>query len=304
MSENSGGMSCALGSWALAAGIGVLTVVLLLLIGGTTVIAALFLGGLAIILLGLLFGWLFCAPLPKPGEAAESAGRKTLQAVPPGADPSTAKPGPSRVSGDASPGGTGVASTAAASASADTPSAKAAAAASGATTARSAGAGGDLNAASDTASTADVRPDVNAATADADSEAGAQVKPSTKLPGQDELASRKGTWQYEGGASEAQATPEAQADTVEDHGTRPVSLDSPREGGADDLTRIKGIGPKLEALCHDLGFYHFDQLSAWTADEVAWVDRNLEGFKGRVTRDNWVEQARLLASGDKTDSSG
>jgi predicted flap endonuclease-1-like 5' DNA nuclease len=297
-------MSCALGSWALAAGIGVLTVVLLLLIGGTTVMAALFLGGLAIILLGLVFGWLFCAPLPKPGETAASAGRKTLQAVPPGADPSMPKPGPSRVSGDASPGGTGSGSTAGASASADTKRAKAAEAASGATTARSAGAGGDLNAASDTASVADVRPDVNSATANADSEAGAQVKPSATLPGQEELASRKGRWKYESGASQAQATPEAQADTVEGPGTRPVSLDAPREGGADDLTRIKGIGPKLEALCHELGFYHFDQVAAWTADEVAWVDQNLEGFKGRVTRDNWVEQARVLAEGGETGASG
>jgi NADH-quinone oxidoreductase subunit E len=57
------------------------------------------------------------------------------------------------------------------------------------------------------------------------------------------------------------------------------------------------VGPKLEKLCNKLGFYHFDQIAAWTADEVAWVDQNLEGFKGRVTRDNWVEQARLLASG-------
>jgi NADH-quinone oxidoreductase subunit E len=72
---------------------------------------------------------------------------------------------------------------------------------------------------------------------------------------------------------------------------------------ADDLKRIKGVGPKLEKLCNRLGFYHFDQIAAWTADEVAWVDQNLEGFKGRVTRDNWVEQARLLASGGETEFS-
>jgi NADH-quinone oxidoreductase subunit E len=80
-------------------------------------------------------------------------------------------------------------------------------------------------------------------------------------------------------------------------------LEAAREGGADDLKRIKGIGPKLEKLCNRLGFYHFDQIAAWTADEVAWVDQNLEGFKGRVTRDNWVEQARLLASGGETEFS-
>jgi predicted flap endonuclease-1-like 5' DNA nuclease len=86
-------------------------------------------------------------------------------------------------------------------------------------------------------------------------------------------------------------------------GTRPAALEAAREGGADDLKRIKGIGPKLEKLCNSLGFYHFDQIANWTADEVAWVDQNLEGFKGRVTRDNWVEQARLLASGGETEFS-
>jgi predicted flap endonuclease-1-like 5' DNA nuclease len=86
-------------------------------------------------------------------------------------------------------------------------------------------------------------------------------------------------------------------------GTRPAALDGPREGGADDLKKIKGIGPKLEKLCNSLGFYHFDQIAAWTADEVAWVDQNLEGFKGRVTRDTWVEQAKLLAAGGETEFS-
>ena len=40
-----------------------------------------------------------------------------------------------------------------------------------------------------------------------------------------------------------------------------------------------------------------------TADEVAWVDQNLEGFKGRVTRDEWVAQAKLLAEGGETEFS-
>lgn len=96
-------------------------------------------------------------------------------------------------------------------------------------------------------------------------------------------------------------TEEAAADMGE--GTRPAALDGPREGGADDLKNIKGIGPKLEILCNSLGFYHFDQIAAWTAAEVAWVDQNLEGFKGRVTRDEWVAQAKKLASGEETEFS-
>ena len=77
---------------------------------------------------------------------------------------------------------------------------------------------------------------------------------------------------------------------------RPVALTAAREGGADDLARIKGIGPKLAVLCNSLGIYHFDQIAGWTAAEVAWMDDNLEGFKGRVTRDDWVAQARALAA--------
>jgi NADH-quinone oxidoreductase subunit E len=78
---------------------------------------------------------------------------------------------------------------------------------------------------------------------------------------------------------------------------KPKALKSARAGKADDLKRIVGIGPKLEALCHRLGFFHFDQIAAWTRAEIAWVDDNLDGFKGRVTRDNWVSQAKALASG-------
>ncbi|MDJ0821795.1 MAG: NADH-quinone oxidoreductase subunit NuoE [Paracoccaceae bacterium] len=110
---------------------------------------------------------------------------------------------------------------------------------------------------------------------------------------------------WQGGAQQTAASPAAtpapgadpapQAETASP-GTKPAALDGPREGGPDDLTQIKGIGPKLAKLCNQLGFYHFDQIAAWTDEEVAWVDANLEGFKGRVTRDSWVEQAKVLAS--------
>ncbi|MCR9107605.1 NADH-quinone oxidoreductase subunit E [Marivita sp. XM-24bin2] len=86
-------------------------------------------------------------------------------------------------------------------------------------------------------------------------------------------------------------------------GLKPATLDAPKDGKGDDLKRIKGIGPKLAALCNRLGFYHFDQIASWTDEEVAWVDENLEGFKGRVSRDNWVEQAKTLASGGETEFS-
>ena len=78
-------------------------------------------------------------------------------------------------------------------------------------------------------------------------------------------------------------------------GKRPAALSAARDNRPDDLKRIKGIGPKLEKLCNSLGFYHFDQIAAWSDEEIAWVDQNLEGFKGRVVRDTWVAQAKELA---------
>jgi NADH-quinone oxidoreductase subunit E len=113
------------------------------------------------------------------------------------------------------------------------------------------------------------------------------------------------SWRKDAAAKPAPATqvetPKAAAPVVATTpGTRPAPLSAARGGKADDLKLIKGIGPKLEILCNNLGFWHFDQIAGWTADEVAWVDQNLEGFKGRVTRDDWVAQARILAAGGTT----
>jgi len=86
-------------------------------------------------------------------------------------------------------------------------------------------------------------------------------------------------------------------------GAKPAGLDAPRGGEADDLKMIKGVGPKLEKICNSLGFWHFDQVAAWSDDEAAWVDANLQGFKGRVSRDRWIEQAKTLAGGRETEFS-
>ena len=85
-------------------------------------------------------------------------------------------------------------------------------------------------------------------------------------------------------------------------GKKPATLKAARKSGADDLTHIKGVGPKLEKLLNSLGFFHFDQVASWSENEMAWVDQNLEGFKGRATRDNWVAQAKELMSSQETDA--
>jgi len=97
--------------------------------------------------------------------------------------------------------------------------------------------------------------------------------------------------------------PEPAAVPSQSPGKKPRVMKAPRKAGADDLKLIKGVGPKLEKLLHGLGFFHFDQVAKWTEEEVQWVDQNLEGFKGRVSRDNWVEQAELLAEGKDTEFS-
>ena len=79
-------------------------------------------------------------------------------------------------------------------------------------------------------------------------------------------------------------------------GRRPELLDAPRAGGADDLKALKGVGPKLEELLNAQGVYHYDQVAAWGADEIVWIDAALD-LRGRIERDDWVTQARALANG-------
>lgn len=93
------------------------------------------------------------------------------------------------------------------------------------------------------------------------------------------------------------AAPAANAD-----GT-PQFLSAAREGGPDDLKQIKGVGPKLEKTLHEMGLFHFDQIAGWGPKELAWMDENLAGFKGRASRDEWVAQAKTLAGGGDTDFS-
>ena len=63
---------------------------------------------------------------------------------------------------------------------------------------------------------------------------------------------------------------------------------------------LKGVGPKLEETLNELGFYHYDQIAAWTPEQVAWVDARLK-FKGRIERDGWIGQAAKLAAGEETE---
>ena len=67
---------------------------------------------------------------------------------------------------------------------------------------------------------------------------------------------------------------------------------------SDDLALIKGVGPKLVALLGSMGVTRFAQIAAWSEADIAEVDARLGTFAGRIARDSWVEQCKLLAAGD------
>lgn len=69
-------------------------------------------------------------------------------------------------------------------------------------------------------------------------------------------------------------------------------------GPPDDLTRIKGLGPKAAAQLKLLGVTRYAQLGALGTAECTALDEQMGVFRGRLERDRWVEQARHLARGD------
>src|SRR3984957_8519415 len=103
-------------------------------------------------------------------------------------------------------------------------------------------------------------------------------------------------------AAAAAATVAASPATSTQHpGARPKGIAAP-EGNADDLKLIKGVGPKNEKISNALGIYHFRQIANWTPEEAIWVGHHM-AFPGRIEREHWIPQARLLASGGDTDHS-
>ena len=100
-----------------------------------------------------------------------------------------------------------------------------------------------------------------------------------------------------GADREPAATPVAPAE-------EPIAQQQPapppaNEDNALDLTAIKGLGPKLAARLNELGVTSVAQIAAWTEADIDRIDPQLGRFQGRVRRDDWVAQARLLVADDK-----
>lgn len=83
-----------------------------------------------------------------------------------------------------------------------------------------------------------------------------------------------------------------------------VTLAAPRNGIPDPLQDIAGIGPMLERLLNDAGVWHFDQIASWKARDIAYFNGKIPGFRGRITRDGWVAQARALVAARAADDAG
>ncbi|MDA7428727.1 endonuclease [Primorskyibacter aestuariivivens] len=270
---------CTMKCWIAAAILGL--VVFLFGLAGKGVLAAVILGVITTALLGFLFTWMFCTVVPRTGA------RKT--------------------DGDAVESAAHAAGAATGAAAAATVGAAQSAAAKTAEVAEAA----KDKAASAVDSAAETVKEAASDAADAGGDAAEDAKDAAEdvAEAAEDTASEAADAASDAAGAAKAAAPVGEdydADGVvegNDEGSKPETLSAARDSGADNLKEIKGVGPKLEQMLNEMGFFHFDQIANWTADEVAWVNANLKRFKGRVSRDNWVEQAKILASGGDTEFS-
>ena len=106
---------------------------------------------------------------------------------------------------------------------------------------------------------------------------------------------------YELAPAEPVELPEPAVTAVEpapEPSPEPAPAVEPEIAGALALTTIKGLGPKVAAMMAERGITRVDQVAALDADAAAALDAQLGAFAGRMARDRWIDQARLLASGD------
>lgn len=73
-------------------------------------------------------------------------------------------------------------------------------------------------------------------------------------------------------------------------------------GAVDDLKRIRGVGVLIERKLNSLGVTSYEQVANWTGADIERVSHILD-FKGRIERENWIEQARILSTGGQTEFS-
>ena len=102
-------------------------------------------------------------------------------------------------------------------------------------------------------------------------------------------------------------TPAARSDisslrSVKSEAFQSRGAEASRSGSPDDLKRIRGVGVLIEKRLNAMGIANYDQIANWTAEDISRFSQQLD-FKGRIERENWVEQARILAAGGFTEFS-
>ena len=98
--------------------------------------------------------------------------------------------------------------------------------------------------------------------------------------------------------AKTEKAPKAKLEKVEKAPKAKAAKPAPPSSIPDNLELIKGLGPKVNNLLNGLGVTSFAQVANWTDADVADIDAQLGAFAGRITRDNWIDQAQLLAAGD------
>ncbi len=318
MSEKQNSLECNAVCWIIAAIVGFVSMFMLYLLADFSFLQSFFTGGLVGLLLGVLLSVFICRD--QKAAADLSAEEKPAQRYAREAEEDRARREGENAQRSAAMGGAAAAasgSSAASEASSHTatesPADEVAAAVEEKASPAQASEG-DTSAAdaSDAAAAA--------GSTTASSFVSSPVSASKELPGEAELASRKGTWKYEadGGDAATPASSDADASSAgadasggDDAATTPLEdvaeeapqlFTSPPDEGADDLKLISGVGPKLEQTLNELGIYRFAQVAEWGRSEIAWVDNRLR-FKGRIERDDWISQAKILAEGGETEFS-
>ena len=79
----------------------------------------------------------------------------------------------------------------------------------------------------------------------------------------------------------------------EEESQKPELLSQPRNGVKDNLTQIKGIGPKLEEKLNESGIYHFEQIANWTESNMLWLEAHTL-FASRVKKESWITEAKTF----------
>ncbi|MDB4353780.1 50S ribosomal protein L22 [Akkermansiaceae bacterium] len=122
-------------------------------------------------------------------------------------------------------------------------------------------------------------------------EAPEEKKTSGKPKKRDTMKSLFGAKAAAAVEEEVPAAAEEKSESAADHDLGKVYDEAPAE--IDDLKEISGVGPALEAKLHGFGIYTYAQVAAWSEANITAFD-DLLSFKGRIERDNWLQQAADL----------